>query len=92
MTTKNLTPTEFFFFIQGKKVSVVFLGGSFLSGFLSVCFPSFSENSVKELSKLVNKKETDMNKELLQKRFTFRRPSDMLSYLFRIKDKKRRKN
>ena len=37
-----------------------------------------TENSVKKFSELVNKKETDMNREIFQKHFNFSKPSGML--------------
>ena len=40
------------------------------------------ENNVKELSKLVNKEESSMNKNLFQKPFRFDRPSALLRSLF----------
>ena len=39
-------------------------------------------------SELVNKEETDMNRELFQKHFNFHKPSAMLRELYRIKNKK----
>ena len=35
----------------------------------------------------INKKETDMNKELFKKHFNFERPSDMLKYLYETNDR-----
>ena len=47
-----------------------------------------TENSVKELSKKVNKEETDMNWGSFQKHFKFTKPSALLKELYRIKNKK----
>ena len=47
-----------------------------------------TEDSAKELSELVNKEETDMNRELFQKNFNFSRPSAMLRELYRMNNKK----
>ena len=37
---------------------------------------------------LINQKETDINKELFQKHFSFSKPSAILRDLYRMKDKK----
>ena len=50
-----------------------------------------TENSVKELSKLVNKEETDVNWGLFQKHFKFTKPSALLKELYLIKNKKENK-
>ena len=47
-----------------------------------------TEDSVKKLSELVNKEETDMNRELFQKHFNFEKPSALLRELCHIKNKK----
>ena len=38
---------------------------------------------------MVNKKETDINRELFQKHFKFQRPSDMLKFVYTTNDKKK---
>ena len=40
-------------------------------------------------NKLINKKETDINKELFKKRFNFQRPSSMLKDLYQINDREK---
>ena len=50
-----------------------------------------TEDSVKKLSELVNKKETDMNWGLFQKDFKFTKPSALLRELYRNKSKKENK-
>ena len=47
-----------------------------------------TETSAKELSKLVNKEETSMSRDLFQKHFSFDRPSALLRSYSRTKDTK----
>ena len=44
---------------------------------------------MRKFNELVNKKETDINRELFQKHFKFQRPSDMLKFVYTTNDKKK---
>ena len=44
---------------------------------------------MRKFNELVNKKETDINRELFQKHFKFQRPSDMLKFVHTTNDKKK---
>ena len=50
-----------------------------------------AKNSVKKLSKLINKEETDMNWRLFQKHFKFTKPSALLKKLYCKRNKKENK-
>ena len=44
---------------------------------------------MRKFNELVNKKETDISRELFQKHFKFQRPSDMLKFVYTTNDKKK---
>ena len=44
---------------------------------------------MRKFNELVNKKETDINRELFQKHFKLQRPSDMLKFVYTTNDKKK---
>ena len=44
---------------------------------------------MRKFNELINKKETDINRELFQKHFKFQRPSDMLKFVYTTNDKKK---
>ena len=47
------------------------------------------KTDVNAFNKLINKKETDINKELFKKHFNFQRPSSMLKDLYQINDREK---
>ena len=51
-----------------------------------------TENSVKKLSELVDKEETDLNRELFQEHFKFSKSSALLRELYCIKNKQTKKS
>ena len=44
---------------------------------------------MRKFNEFVNKKETDISRELFQKHFKFQRPSDMLKFVYTTNDKKK---
>ena len=73
-----------------------------IEGFKEGIFPfksddEFEQRTSKKLTKAdanafnewINKKETDINKELFKKYLSFRRPSSMVKYLYQINDRKK---
>ena len=48
-----------------------------------------TKDNSNKLNKWVNKKETDINRELFNKHFKFQRPSDMLKSVYTTNDRKK---